>query len=367
MHFQLDEQLSILRDVVHACLHGLSGTDPEEQWRALVRDLDLFSLIEAAGDDGDGSNLELMLVFEEVGAALLRAPLLDTLVIAPLLLGCRESAIAGGLRQAIRAGEARVGFAWQEDGASDFAAPVATRITERGTRLFLSGSKKAVPAELPLTHLLVTARAEDEDGVSIIVLPVAGRDLREEVYQSFDGRRMMDLRFDDIEIDRATILHGGAGGRLLVQRVAEHAIAASCAESVGVLRRLVDLTVAHITERKQFGRPLSEFQALQHRLADMLAHLEMAAAASLRATLSLADDDLRTKAVLAAKITVGRACKFIGENAIQLHGGMGMSEETAAGGYFKRALTLAGLFGSPDQAVRKLAEAGPIMPVVAYG
>jgi len=367
MHFQLDEQLSILRDVVHACLHGLSGTDPEEQWRALVRDLDLFSLIEAAGDDGDGSNLELMLVFEEVGAALLRAPLLDTLVIAPLLLGCRESAIAGGLRQAIRAGEARVGFAWQEDGASDFAAPVATRITERGTRLFLSGSKKAVPAELPLTHLLVTAHAEDEDGVSIIVLPVAGRDLREEVYQSFDGRRMMDLRFDDIEIDRATILHGGAGGRLLVQRVAEHAIAASCAESVGVLRRLVDLTVAHITERKQFGRPLSEFQALQHRLADMLAHLEMAAAASLRATLSLADDDLRTKAVLAAKITVGRACKFIGENAIQLHGGMGMSEETAAGGYFKRALTLAGLFGSPDQAARKLAEAGPIMPVVAYG
>ncbi|WP_422059635.1 acyl-CoA dehydrogenase family protein [Sphingopyxis sp.] len=361
MQFQLDEHLSILRDTVHACFQGLSASAPDAQWQAVARELDLFSLTETAGGENEGNNLELMLIFEEAGAALLRLPLLDTLVIAPLLVE------RGDLRKAIGAGEARMGFAWQEQSAPDVAAPLATTIVERGGRLFLSGTKKAVAAELPLTHLLVTAGSEEGDSVSTIALPVAGLDLGEDIYQSFDGRRMMDLRFDNIEIDRATILHSGADGRLLVQRVIDHAIAANCAEAIGILRRLVDLTVAHITERKQFGKPLSEFQALQHRLADMLAHLEMATAASLRATLSLSDDALRAKAVLAAKITVGRACKFVGENAIQLHGGMGMSEETPVGGYFKRALTLAGLFGSPDQAVRKLAETGPLMPVVAYG
>jgi len=134
-----------------------------------------------------------------------------------------------------------------------------------------------------------------------------------------------------------------------VEKVIDEAIVATCAEACGVLRRLHEGTLEYTKQRKQFGQPISQFQVLQHRMVDMFIQLEQSISMTYMANIKLADTDVeRAKGVSAAKVQIGKACKFVGQNAIQLHGGMGMTDEMAIGHYFKRATMIEGAFGSTD-------------------
>jgi alkylation response protein AidB-like acyl-CoA dehydrogenase len=138
-------------------------------------------------------------------------------------------------------------------------------------------------------------------------------------------------------------------GLPLVEKVVDEAIAATCAEACGVLRKLHEGTLEYTKQRKQFGQPISSFQVLQHRMVDMFINVEQAVSMTYMAHIKLSESDAeRAKAISAAKVQIGRACRFVGQNAIQLHGGMGMTDELAIGHYFKRATIIEGQFGSVD-------------------
>ena len=137
-------------------------------------------------------------------------------------------------------------------------------------------------------------------------------------------------------------------GLPLVEKVVDEAIAATCAEACGVLRKLHEGTLEYTKQRKQFGVPISSFQVLQHRMVDMFINVEQAVSMTYMANIKVSDDAERAKAASAAKVQIGKACKFVGQNAIQLHGGMGMTDEMAIGHYFKRATMIESAFGSVD-------------------
>src|SRR4029077_21158887 len=132
----------------------------------------------------------------------------------------------------------------------------------------------------------------------------------------------------------------------LIEKVVDEAIAATCAEACGVLSKLHEGTLEYTKQRKQFGQPISAFQVLQHRMVDMFIQVEQAVSMTYMATIKLTDDKERTKACAAAKVQIGKACRFVGQNAIQLHGGMGMTDEMAIGHYYKRATMIESAFGS---------------------
>jgi alkylation response protein AidB-like acyl-CoA dehydrogenase len=160
--------------------------------------------------------------------------------------------------------------------------------------------------------------------------------------------------FENVSVG-ADALIGEEGAALpLVEQVVDEAIAATCAEACGVLRRLHEGTLEYTKQRKQFGQPIASFQVLQHRMVDMFIQLEQAISMTYMAHIKLGEPAAeRAKSLSAAKVQIGRACRFVGQNAIQLHGGMGMTDEMAIGHYFKRATMIEGEFGSVDHHLRR--------------
>ncbi|MDP1845687.1 MAG: acyl-CoA dehydrogenase family protein, partial [Candidatus Moranbacteria bacterium] len=159
--------------------------------------------------------------------------------------------------------------------------------------------------------------------------------------------------FENVAVG-ADALIGDEGKALpLVNKVIDEATAATCAEAVGAMRKLHEGTLDYARQRKQFGVPIASFQVLQHRMVDMFMNVEQAVSMTYMANIKVDDDAERAKAVSAAKVQIGKACKFVGQNAIQIHGGMGMTDELAIGHYFKRATMIEGLFGSVDHHLRR--------------
>lgn len=221
-------------------------------------------------------------------------------------------------------------------------------------------------ADLPVaTHLIVVARTSgdrlDRDGLSLFLIdfdaqkPPAG--VEAHYYRTIDDHHTGDLRFTDLEVPASALLGTAGQAWPVVERALDNGTAAVCAEAVGVMRRVVADTVEYAKQRKQFGVPIGSFQALQHRMVDMSLELEQAVAATYLAVLNLSGPDRRrARAVSAAKITIARAARFIGQNAVQLHGGMGMTEELAIGHYFKRLTAIETEFGSATDHLHRYAE-----------
>lgn len=360
MNFQLSEDLSILRSTVSEFSRDQKGTDSAQLWRALAGQLGLFSLVEEAGFAG--SVIALSVIFEEIGTALLPVSLRDTLAVAPLLLRSGGAAGAACLDK-LASGDAVAAFAWRETRAADVARAADLSIAAQSDGFVLAGTKIALEAEPIPTHALVTGRLEGETAVALVDLDMPGIRLRP--YRSIDGRTVVDVAFDHCRIASDALLASGEEAERALRMATSRSMVCLCAEAIGLMRAMLDHTVDHLRTRHQFGHPLADFQVLQHRIADMLAHLELATSASLRATLSMEKDEQRDRAVGAAMVVVADALKFIGENAVQLHGGMGMSEESPVGGYFKRALVLTGHFGTRDGNLRRLANEKPVTPVAA--
>jgi alkylation response protein AidB-like acyl-CoA dehydrogenase len=218
----------------------------------------------------------------------------------------------------------------------------------------LNGTKTVVVSAPLATHLLIVARtgqSVDSQAMSLFLsafdtaAPPAG--LTVHGYRTIDDRRAADLIFNDVRLPADALLQTDAWPSLALAR--DEGAAAVCAEAVGAMRKVLADTVDYSKQRQQFGQPIGSFQVLQHRMVDMYMELEQAVSAAYLAVLNLdAEPDVRARAVSAAKATVGRAARFIGQNAVQLHGGMGMTEELAIGHYFKRLTALQYEFGSTD-------------------
>ena len=324
-------------------------------WRGFAEELGILgaTLPESVGGSGGGS-AEAMVIAEELGRALAIEPFVDTVIVAGGLLSRAGGDAAAAVLEEIAAGSAIVALAATEPGSGEHWEAIASSAVRHGDYWVLNGTKTVVVSAPLATHLLIVARtgqSVDSQAMSLFLTafdaaaPPAG--LTVHGYRTIDDRRAADLIFNDVRLPADALLQTDAWPSLALAR--DEGAAAVCAEAVGAMRKVLADTVDYSKQRQQFGQPIGSFQVLQHRMVDMYMELEQAVSAAYLAVLNLdAEPDVRARAVSAAKATVGRAARFIGQNAVQLHGGMGMTEELAIGHYFKRLTALQYEFGSTD-------------------
>jgi alkylation response protein AidB-like acyl-CoA dehydrogenase len=370
MDFSFSEEQTLLRNSVAAYLADRYSF---EAWRKFTRtsdgrdgahwkqfaELGLLAapLPEAYGGLGGGA-LETMIIAEEFGKALVIEPYISTAVIAGGLL-----ARAGSETQKqewlpkIAAGESIIAFAFAEPhGCFDLADLVTTAKKQSGSYA-IDGQKSVVLGAPWADTLLVTARIvggrRDQDGIGAFLIDKNAKGVTARDFATVDGGRASEIAFENVA---AEPLGDPEGGFPELECVVDEAIAAHSAEALGGMRVLLDATLAYAKTRKQFGQPIGKFQVLQHRMVDMFVALEQSVSAVLLATLKLETPE-RKKWASAAKVETGKAGRFIGQQAIQIHGGMGMTDELNVGHYFKRLTMLDTLYGNVDHHLMRFAKA----------
>jgi len=365
MDFNFTDEQSMLRDTVasyladhysfdqrRAALSKEPGWSPKI-WKAFAEELGILGapFSEELGGLGGGP-VENMIVMEQFGKALVVEPYLGTVVIGGGFLKHSGHPGAEALIAQIIAGEAIFAFAYAEPQGRYNLADLKTTAKKEGGSWVLNGHKAVVIGAPYATHLIVTARTgggqRDQQGVSVFIVEKGAAGVSTRDYPTVDGFRASEVILENVKVG-ADALIGPEGQALpLVEKVVDEAIVATCGEACGVLAKLHEGTLEYTKQRKQFGQPISAFQVLQHRMVDMFIQVEQSVSMTYMATIKLEDDRERAKAAAAAKVQIGKACRFVGQNAIQLHGGMGMTDEMAIGHYFKRATMIESAFGSID-------------------
>ncbi|MDO3401947.1 acyl-CoA dehydrogenase family protein [Mycolicibacterium neoaurum] len=367
MDFTLTDEQDLLRDGLNKFLSSRYSLESSRAaaklgpgwqpaiWRTFADELGILgaALPERVGGIGGGP-VEVMVIAEELGRALVIEPYVDTVVVAGGLLQRAGGDIADALLERIAGGEAIVSLATAETSSGDRWQDASTTAVADDAGWVLDGAKIAVPNAPLATHLLVTATTSA--GLSLFLVDLAGQPagLSMHGYRTIDDRRAAD-----IELVGVPAIMLGTDGQAWdsLARARDEGAAAVAAETVGCMRKVLADTVEYCKQRHQFGTPIGSFQVLQHRMVDMHMEVEQSVAAVYLAVLNLdADADQRARAVSAAKATVGRAARFVGQNAVQLHGGMGMTEELAIGHYFKRLTAMQYEFGSTDSHTMRYAE-----------
>ena len=293
---------------------------------------------QAQGGLGFGP-VEAMVVMEELGRGLVHAPYAAAALVTPQLLAAAPPTVQAQWLPRIAAGEALVVLAHQERAARYRLHHVTTRATAQGAGHVLNGAKSVVPAGDEADAFIVPARLagadDDPAGIGLFLVEAAGAGVGLRGYPTQDGGRAAELT---LAAAPATLLT--ATGYASLALAADVGIAAACAEGTGLMDRLVALTVDYMNTRKQFGVPIASFQALRHRMADVKMQLELGRSMSYFASMKLGEPEAaRRRALSQAKVQLGRSMRQVGQECIQLHGGIGVTDEYAASHYFKR-LTL---------------------------
>jgi alkylation response protein AidB-like acyl-CoA dehydrogenase len=330
-------------------------------WAGLA-DLGVLALNVPAAQGGLGFGpLETLSVMGACGRSLLLEPFLSSAVIATAVLRAFEDAAAAELLTRMASGEAIAVLAHYEPGSRFETRWVTARAQKSADHYLLDGHKAVVLHAGAADTLLISARTGgdpgDADGVSLFRVPRDSKGLTLDVYPTIDGQRAADVYLKGVQVPAGSRL--GAEGAALpaIDAALDIGLAALCAEAVGVMQALVDATVAYVQSRQQFGTPIGRFQALQHRIADMLIHLEQARSMSYLAALRCTDENVteRRRALSAAKALVGQSCRFVGQQAVQLHGGMGMTDELIVSHWFKRLTAAELMFGDSDTHLQRYA------------
>ncbi|HEY2752991.1 acyl-CoA dehydrogenase family protein [Phenylobacterium sp.] len=365
MDFSFTEEQSMLRDTVASYLSDHYSFDQRRTalakepgwspaiWKAFAEELGILGapFSEELGGLGGGP-IENMIVMEEFGKALVVEPYLGTVVIGGGFLKHSGHPNAEALIGQVIAGEAIFAFAYAEPQGRYNLADLKTTAKKDGAGYVLNGMKAVVVGAPYATHLIVTARTgggqRDAQGVSVFIVEKNAPGITTRDYPTVDGFRASEVTFENVKLGGEALVGPEGQALPLVEKIVDEAIAATCAEACGVLTTLHQGTLEYTKQRKQFGQPISSFQVLQHRMVDMFIQVEQSISMTYMATIKLSDESERTKAAAAAKVQIGKACRFVGQNAIQLHGGMGMTDELAIGHYFKRATMIESAFGSTD-------------------
>src|SRR6266550_2301931 len=215
--------------------------------------------------------------------------------------------------------------------------------------------------------LIVTARTKgdqrDRSGIGVFLVPGNAKGVVKKSYPTQDGLHAADISFTGVEVGGDAAIGDGENALPLIERVVDEARTAMCAEAVGAMDESLKTTVEYLKTRKQFGVPIGSFQTLQHRAADMFVAVEQARSMSMFATMASDFDDAkeRATAVAAAKVQIGKSLKFVGQQSIQLHGGIGMTMEAKIGHYFKRLTMIENTFGDTDYNLRRVTEGGGLV------
>jgi pimeloyl-CoA dehydrogenase small subunit len=330
-------------------------------------ELGLLGIPFAEEHGGLGQGLtETMIVAEAFGRALVIDPYFATVVLGGgVLRHAGNAALLAELVPPIVQGKLTLALAHQERQARYDLADTATTARADGRGGYtLEGEKCVVLAGASADKLIVTARAAgargDRHGVGLFLLDANSNGVTRRDYPTQDGFRAADIGFSAVRVGPEGVLAGPEQGLQVLARVVDEAIAALAAEGVGAMAALHELTVDYLKTRKQFGVPIGSFLVLQHKAVDMFTALEQARSMAYYATMMAAEPEAgeRHKAIAAAKVQIGRSARFIGETAIQLHGGIGMTMEYKAGHYFKRLTMIDMAFGDADHHLRELARAG---------
>jgi alkylation response protein AidB-like acyl-CoA dehydrogenase len=337
-------------DARRAIVDSRAGTS-DRAW-ATMAELGLTALPVAQAHGGfDGDALDMFLVMQEFGRGLVVEPYFAT------VLGAKLLALGGGqaaLLERVAGGELKLACALGERQSRHDMRDVLVRAVAADDGWTLDGEKKVVLYGAQAGVLLVSARTRggqrDEDGISLFAVPVRTPGLRVTEYRMLDGQRGADVVFADVRVTKAMLVGPEHAGWDILDAALDYGAGLLCADALGAMEALFAATLDYLKTRQQFGAPIGKFQALQHRMADMAVHLEQARSMALLAAVRLVGDDarLRRSAVAAAKYRVGQAARFIGQQAVQLHGGIGVTEELAAAHWFKRLSTFELMLGDSE-------------------
>ncbi len=372
MQFEFDDEQLALQESVRRflterydfetrrdCLAKPFGSSGEI-WQAFAEQGFLsIGLPEAHG--GIGGATELMLTMEEIGRALVLEPYLSTVALcAPLVADQGTEAQQAELLPRVAAGDLKLALAHGEAEAR-YASTVRTEARRAGAADVLNGAKTTVPDGAAADLLLVSAKAGN--GLAVFLVDPNAPGVRLVRYRTQDGRSAADVFLEDVRLPTAHML-GVGDATAALERAVQRGIAALCAEAVGAMEATNATTIEYTKSRKQFGQPIGRFQALQHRMADMFVQVTQARSMSILATGRCATRDvgkeaaeLRSRDVSAAKCYVGKAARFVGQQAIQLHGGMGMADELAVSHYFKRLTMIDMTFGDSTHHLAAVSDA----------
>jgi alkylation response protein AidB-like acyl-CoA dehydrogenase len=306
---------------------------------------------EAEGGFG-GGGFDIAVVFESLGRGLVVEPFLGA-----LMVGSALAADGGDTHRAVLTriveGSAIAALAHDEPGSHYETTRIRTRAVRDGDGWRIDGAKTAVALGEQADFLLVSVRTgggvEDEQGVSLFLVPRDAAGLEVRSYPKVDGSRAAHLKFDGVKLGPGALLGSAGDAYPLLERAIGHGILALCAEAIGAMEVARDATLEYLRTRKQFGMPIGSFQALQHRMAELLIEIEQARSAVINAAAAFESDRAtRERALSAAKYTIGRSGIHVAEECIQLHGGIGMTWELPLAHYAKRLVMIDHQLGDED-------------------
>ncbi|UPJ59834.1 pimeloyl-CoA dehydrogenase small subunit [Bradyrhizobium sp. 192] len=380
MDFNLSEEQRLLKESVDGLLTDVYAFEQRKKyskekggWSRLIwsrfAEQGLLGLPFAEADGGfGGGGVETMIVMEAFGRALVVEPYLATVVIGGGFLrrGGSNAQKAAHLPGIID-GSKTFGFAQLEKNSRYDLNDVTTSAKKSRNGWVIDGEKFVVLNGENAGTLIVTVRIKgaqrDRSGIAVLLVPADARGISKKSYPTQDGLRAVDVSFTGVEVGSAAAIGDPENALPLIERVVDDARTALCAEAVGLMDESLNTTVHYMKTRKQFGVPICSFQSLQHRAADMFVALEQARSMAMYATMASDIDNAaeRAKAVAAAKVQMGRSGKFVGQQSIQLHGGIGMTMATKVGHYFKRLTMIENTFGDADYHLRRVSETGALV------
>src|SRR6202012_1698666 len=380
MDFDLSEEQRLLKESVDGLLGDSYDFDQRKKymaergggsrgvWRKLAEE-GLLGLPFSEEDGGFGAGaVETMIVMEALGKALVLEPYLATVLLGGGFLRHGASAEQKAAHvPGIIDGSKTFAFAQLEKNSRYDLADLATSAKKKGDGWIIDGEKFVVLNGEAADTLIVTARTKggqrDASGIGVFLVPADAKGITRKGYPTQDGLHAADITFTGVEVGADAVIGDPENGLPLIERVADEARTALCAEAVGVMDESLKTTVEYLKTRKQFGVPIGSFQVLQHRAADMFVALEQARSMSMYATMASDFDDARERAtaVAAAKVQIGKSLKFVGQQSIQLHGGIGMTMEAKIGHYFKRLTMIENTFGDTDYHLRRVTDAGGLI------
>ncbi len=377
MNFSLVEEQRLLQETLARFVEKEYGFEarrriqalPEgfsrQVWRQLA-DMGVLGLPlpEAHGGFGGGT-IEVMLAMNAIGRGLVVEPYFATVIMgAGMIAEAGSDVQRQSILPAVAGGTLLLAFAHGEPKSRYELASVATRAKKNANGYVLDGVKAVVQHGGQADRLIVTARTSgaerDTSGISLFIVERSAKGVSVRDYRTIDGLRAADITFAAVQVGAEALLGAEGGAFDAIERVTDRGIAALCAEAVGAMEALNAQTVEYLKTRQQFGQPIGRFQALQHRAVDMMIHAEQSKSMAYLAAMRLeaADPRERRRAVSAAKVQIGRSGRAVSQSAIQLHGGMGVTNELAASHYAKRLTMMDFQLGDAEHHLDRFIAAG---------
>lgn len=381
MDFDLTDEQRLLKDSVDRWASATYGSlekieasrrqtlgFQEANWAQLA-ELGLLGLPFPEEDGGFGGGpVETMIAMEALGRALAPEPYLASVVLAGAAIRLAgNDAQRAEIVPPLAEGSLRLAFAHAEPQARYDLEDVATTARREAGGYVIDGRKSVVLNADAAGILVVGARTaggrRERDGISLFLVPAEARGVTLTAYPTQDGGRAADIVLSGVSVGSEALLGPADAALPILERVVDGAIAAVAAEAVGAMEALQALTLDYLKTRKQFGSPIGTFQALQHKAVDMLVALEQARSMELYATMMAQSDDAaeRGPACSAAKVRINRSARLVGQEAVQLHGGIGMTMEYLGAHYFRRLTMIELLFGDTTHHLRRVAGAGGLL------